>query len=133
MILTASQSINCQCVTVIVGGRVFIWQCMVFILHKHWRWLNNGGWICGFYHGKKFGLYQRLVVGAFGGCWQMAGLNCIYIYIYIYWEHCVKFELFYHLMTFRGDLYLYNLTELAFSDKNISCISIYIRRLSLTR
>jgi len=32
-----------QCVEVIAG--VFIRQCVVFVLRKHWRWLNTGGHI----------------------------------------------------------------------------------------
>ena len=50
MTLTACQSIHRlpetfpgQCIMVIVGVSIY----MVFVLHKHWRWLINGGWIIG--------------------------------------------------------------------------------------
>ena len=68
----------------VIAG-VFIWQRMVFVLRKHWQWLNNGGggkdkW--GYYHGRKLGPYQRLTVGAVGGCsWVVDGGARVYIYI----------------------------------------------------
>jgi len=55
---------------------VFILQCMVFVLRKYWWWLNGGG----HYHARKSGLYQRLAVGAVGGCSQVVGLDCVYIF-----------------------------------------------------
>ena len=49
MTMTACQSIprlpetfHGQCVAVILVAEIFIWQCMVFVLRKHWQWLNNG-------------------------------------------------------------------------------------------
>ena len=36
-----TRKFHSQCVTVI--ARVFIWQCMAFVLLKHWWWLINGG------------------------------------------------------------------------------------------
>jgi len=89
MTLTACQSIHrlpetfhVQCVAVIVG--VFIWQCMVFVLRKHWSWLINGGGLWGHYHGRKLGPYQRLAAGVVGSfSWVVDGRDRLYYLLYM--------------------------------------------------